>query len=203
MRLIAFLAALALSACAFTADQTPQTLQSLPTGQYRLEKDHGSLLFRVKHLGLSWYTVRLASFDATLNFDPANPAASTITAIADVMSVRADHPTDKDWDARIGRDILKGGSFPQASFTSTHIEVSGPNAGRVTGDLTLMGVTKPVTLDVTYNGGMDAAALYQGRAAVGFSARGAFKRSDFGSTIYSQFVGDDVQLVIEAEFTRR
>lgn len=203
MRLFAPILALALSACALTADQSPRTLLSLPAGQYRLEKDHGSLLFRVKHLGLSWYTVRLASFDATLDFDPANPAASRVTAIADVMSVRAGHPTDADWDARIGRDILKGGSFPQASFTSTHVEVSGPNTGRVTGDLTLMGVTRPVTLDVAYNGGMDAAALYGGRAAVGFSARGAFRRSDFGSTIYSQFVGDEVQLVIEAEFTRR
>lgn len=203
MRMLAVTFALTLSACAFTADESPRTLLSLPVGQYKLEKDHGSLLFRVKHLGLSWYTVRLASFDATLDFDPANPAASKITAIADVMSAHAEHPTDTGWDARIGRDILKGGTFPQATFASTHIEVTGPNAGRVTGDLTLMGVTKPVTLDVTYNGGMDAAALYAGRAAVGFSARGTFKRSDFGSTIYSQFVGDEVQLVIEAEFTRR
>jgi len=203
MRLLTLSLALALSACAFTADESPRTLLSLPTGQYRLEKDHGSLLFRVKHLGLSWYTVRLASFDATLDFDPANPAASKISAIADVMSVRAEHPTDKDWDARIGRDILRGGTFPQATFASTHIDVTGANTGRVTGDLTLMGVTRPVTLDVTYNGGMDNAALYAGRAAVGFSARGAFNRSDFGSTIYSQFVGDEVQLVIEAEFTRR
>lgn len=203
MRSLALILAFALSACAVMADESPRTLLTLPAGQYRLEKEHGSLLFRVKHLGLSWYTVRLASFDATLDFDPANPAASRITAIADVMSVRADHPTDKDWDARIGRDILKGSVFPQASFTSTHVEVTGPNAGRVTGDLTLMGVTRPITLDVAYNGGMDAAALYAGRAAVGFSARGALKRSDFGSTMYSQFVGDEVQLVIEAEFTRR
>jgi len=203
MRLLAFGFALILSACAFTADQTPRTLLSLPAGQYQLAKDHGSLLFRVKHLGLSWYTVRLAVFDATLDFDPANPAASKITAIVDPASMRTEHPTDKDWDARIGRDILKDASFPQATFASTHIDVTGANTGRVTGDLTLMGVTRPVTLDVIYNGGMNNAALYGGRAAVGFSARGAFNRSDFGSTIYSQFVGDEVQLIIEAEFTRR
>lgn len=202
MRLLSLVAALALSACAFTADQSPQTLQSLPTGQYQLQKDHASLLFRVKHLGLSWYTVRLAAFDATLDFNPATPAASKITAIVDTASVRTEHPTDKDWDARIGRDLLKNATFPQATFTSTHIDVTGANTGRITGDLTLMGVTKPVTLDVIYNGGMDAAALYGGRAAVGFSAHGSFKRSDFGSTVYGQFVSDEVQLVIEAEFTR-
>jgi polyisoprenoid-binding protein YceI len=203
MRLIACLAALALSACAFTADESPRTLQSLPTGQYQLEKDHGSLLFRVKHLGLSYYTVRLPSFDATLDFNPAAPAASKITALIDTTSVRTDHPTDKEWDARLSRDLLRSNAFPQASFTSTHIDVTGANTGRVTGDLTLFGVTRPVTLDVTYNGGMAAAALYGGRPALGFSARGSFKRSDFGSTRYSDFVGDEIQLVIEAEFTRR
>lgn len=203
MRLLVALTALALSACAFTADESPQTLQSLPAGQYRMEREHASLLFRVKHLGLSWYTVRLASFDATLDFDPANPAASKITALVDTASVRTEHPTDKEWDTRLGRDLLRYNTFPQASFASTHIDVTGGNKGSLTGDLTLFGITKPISLDVTYNGGMAAAALYNGRPAVGFSARGAFKRSDFGSTRYSEFVGDEIELVIEAEFTRR
>ncbi len=203
MRLLSILAALFLSACAVTADPTPQALQTLPMGQYKLEKDHASLFFRVKHLGLSWYTVRLASFDATLDFDPANPAASKINALIDTTSLRTEHPVDKEWDARLSRDLLKSATFPQATFTSTQIDVTGGTNGRVTGDLTLMGVTRPVTLDVIYNGGMAAAVLYGGRPAVGFSARGTFKRSDFGSNRYSEFVGDAVEIVIEAEFTRR
>lgn len=203
MRLSALLLPLALSACAFTAEQTPQSLKSLPSGAYQLEKPHASLFFRVKHLGLSNYTVRLADFDATLDFNPAQPAASKVHAIINPMSVQTDHPTDKDWDRRIGADILRGTQFPQITFDSTKIEVTGPFTGRVTGDLAFMGETHPVTLDVTYNGGMDAAVLYEGRAAVGFSARGTFKRSDWGSKRYSEFVGDDVEIVIEAEFTRR
>jgi polyisoprenoid-binding protein YceI len=190
MRLLSILAILTLSACAFTADETPRTRQSLPVGQYQLEKDHASLFFRVKHLGLSYYTVRLASFDATLDFDPANPANSKISALIDTTSVRTEHPTDKEWDARLSRDLLRSNTFPQASFSSTHMDVTGANTGRV-------------TVDVTYNGGMAAAALYAGRPAIGFSARGTFKRSDFGSTRYSEFVSDDVEIVIEAEFTRR
>ena len=83
------------------------------------------------------------------------------------------------------------------------INVTGPFTGKVTGNLAFMGVTKPVTLDVTYNGGMDSAALYAGRPAVGFSARATLKRSDFGSTRYAAFVGDEVEIIIEAEFTRR
>jgi polyisoprenoid-binding protein YceI len=203
MRLTVVLASLLLSACAFTAEQTPQALQSLPAGQYQLEKPHASLTFGVTHLGLSQYTLRFADFDATLDFDPANPAASRVSAVINAMSVRSDHPTDAGWDGRIGSDLLQGGTFPQITFTSTAVDVTGPYAGRVTGDLTLMGVTKPVTLDVTYNGSMASAALYGGRAAVGFSASGRFKRSDFGSTRYAEFVGDEVTVRIEAEFTRR
>ncbi len=126
-----------------------------------------------------------------------------MSAAINPTSVGSDHPTDAGWDGRIGGDILQGGTFPQITFTSTAVDVTGPYAGRVTGDLTLIGVTKPVTLDVTYNGSMASAALYGGRAAVGFSASGRFKRSDFGSTRYAEFVGDDVTVRIEAEFTRR
>ncbi|MBP9234493.1 MAG: polyisoprenoid-binding protein [Hyphomonadaceae bacterium] len=200
---LALLLPLALSACAFTATQTPQTLQSLPAGAYQLERPHGSLTFRVKHLGLSWYTARFADFDATLEFDPKAPAASHVKAIINPLSVRTDNAADPGWDKRIGQDMLKGADSPQIIFDSTSIETTGPFTGKVTGALTLAGVTRPVTLDVTYNGGMDSAVLYAGRPAVGFSARGMLKRSAFGLTRYSEFVGDEVEIVIEAEFTRR
>ncbi len=202
MRTIALFIPLALSACALTATQTPQALQSLPAGAYQLEKPHGSLTFRVKHLGLSHYTARFADFDATLDFDPKAPAASHVKAIINPLSVRTDNAADPGWDKRLGQDMMKGADFPQIVFESTTIETTGPFTGKVTGALTLAGVTKPVTLDVTYNGGMASAALYAGRPAVGFSARGTLKRSDFGLTRYADFVGDEVEFIIEAEFTR-
>lgn len=202
MRLLALLIPFALSACAFTATQTPQALQSLPAGAYQLEKPHGSLTFRVKHLGLSYYTARFADFDATLDFDPKAPAASHVKAIINPLSVRTDNAADPGWDKRIGADLLKGADFPQIVFTSTSIETTGPFTGKVTGDLTLAGVTRSVTLDVTYNGSMASAALYAGRPAVGFSARGILARSAFGLTRYAEFVGDEVEFIIEAEFTR-
>lgn len=203
MRTIALFIPLALSACALTATQSPQALQSLPAGAYQLEKPHGSLTFRVKHLGLSYYTARFADFDATLDFDPKAPAASRVKAIINPLSVRTDNTADPGWDKRIGADLLKGADFPQIIFDSTSIETTGPFTGKVTGDLTLAGITKPVTLDVIYNGGMDSAVLYAGRPAIGFSARGKLTRSAFGLTRYAEFVGDDVEIVIEAEFTRR
>ena len=196
------LAASSLAACALTAEQTPQQLKSLPTGAYQMEKPHASLLARIKHMGLSNYTVRLTDFDATLDFDPANPAASKVHAIINPLSVQADHPTDTGWDKKIGTDFLKAAQFPQIVFDSTKVETTGLFTGKVTGNLTFRGITKPVTLAVTYNGGMDSAVLYGGRAAVGFSAHGTFKRSDYGFTDYLSAVSDDVEIVIEAEFTK-
>lgn len=195
-------AGLLLSSCNLTAEQTPQALQSLPAGAYQLEKPHASLLFRVKHLGLSSYTARLTDFDATLDFDPKNPAGSRVRAIINPLSVQASHPTDKDWDRRIGEELFKGRQFPQIVFVSTQVEPTGAFTGKVTGDLTFLGVTRPVTLDVTYNGAIENAALYQFRSAVGFSARASLTRSAFGLNAYRSMVGDEVEIVIEAEFTR-
>jgi polyisoprenoid-binding protein YceI len=203
MRSILLASLLVVSACAFTATQSTQQLQSLPAGQWQLEKPHGSVLFRIKHLGLSWYTARFADFDATLDFDPKNPAASQVKAIINPLSVRTEHPTDKDWDRRIGEDLLEGKQFPQIVFDSTKVETTGEFTGKVTGNLTMMGVTGPVTLDVTYNGGMESAALYAGRPAVGFSARGTLDRTDFGLTRYASIIGSEVEVVIEVEFTKR
>ncbi|MEQ1780082.1 MAG: YceI family protein [Hyphomonadaceae bacterium] len=202
MRLLALLLPLTLSACALTAEQTPQSLRALPTGAYKMEKPHASLLARVKHMGLSNYTVRLTAFDATLDFDPAKPAASKVHVIINPLSVQADHPTDAGWDTKIGTDFFKGAQFPQIVFDSTSAAATGQFTGTLTGNLTFRGITKPVTLDVTYNGGMDSAVMYGGRAAVGFSAHGTFKRSDFGFSDYLSAVSDDVEIVIEAEFTK-
>jgi polyisoprenoid-binding protein YceI len=202
MRSIAFACLVGLSACSLTGTQSPQALQSLSSGAYQLAKDHGSIIVRVKHMGLSYYTMRFTDFDATLDFDPKNPAASHVKAIVNPLSVRAEHPTDAGWDKRIGDNLLEGTEFPQIVFDSKSIEVTGEFAGRITGDLTLMGVTEPVTLDVTYNGAAPAAALYGGKDAVGFSARTSFARSDFGLTRYRAIVADEVEVIIEVEFTR-
>jgi polyisoprenoid-binding protein YceI len=191
-----------LASCSLTATQTQASLRSVGEGVWKLEKPHALLVWRVKHMGLSNYTARFADFDATLDFDPKNPAAARLTAVINPLSVRTDHPTDAGWDGRLGKDIFKGEQFPQIIFTSRQVEPTGEFTGKVTGDLAFLGQTHAVTLDVTFNGAAPAAALYQGRDAIGFSARGVLKRSEFGLTRYGAFVGDTVELVIEAEFTK-
>jgi polyisoprenoid-binding protein YceI len=164
---------------------------------------------RVNHLGFSHYTALILRFDADLAFDPDKPGSMRVTATADPASVETHYPDPSfDFNALIeGPEFLDAAQYPEASFTSTAIEITGERSARVTGDLTLHGVTKPVTLDVTFNGGYGGHPLDVG-ARIGFSATGTFNRSDFGMTFglpppgTTMGVFDPVELVLEAEFVK-
>jgi polyisoprenoid-binding protein YceI len=182
---------------------------NVPAGAYTLDKAHASLLFRVDHLGFSNYTARFRRFDAKLQFDPANLAQSSVTATIDTGSLETDYPdpTQHDFNAQLTSDQwLDGVKFPQMTYQSTKVEVTGPNTVRVHGDLTLRGVTRPVVLDARFNGGYAGMSL-DPNARIGFSAHGSLKRSEFGISYGipepgSKFgVGDEVQIAIEAEFS--
>jgi polyisoprenoid-binding protein YceI len=178
----------------------------IPAGDYTLDKSHASLTFKVSHLGFSNYTASFADFDAKLRFDQANAAASSLEATIDPKSLTLPAPPPGFQKDLTGPQWLDAARYPAITFKSTRIETTGPDTGKVTGDLTLHGVTKPVTLDVTYNGGYVGHPM-DPNARIGFSAKGAFKRSDFGiaygvpSPGTTMGVGDEVQVEIEAEFS--
>lgn len=182
----------------------------LPAGEYKLDRAHASLTFRIDHLGFSRYTARFTGLHATLRLDPANPAASRLTATVDAKSLKTDYPfKDVDFDALIqGEKFLDAAKYPRIVFRSTKIVLTAPNKARVTGDLALHGVTKPVTLTVTFNGGYAGHPMDPGGSRIGFSARGMLKRSDFGMSFgipapgTKLGVGDAVEFLIEVEFTR-
>lgn len=192
------------------AAPTPVTVDA-PSGEYHLDKNHSSLLIRASHFGLSHYTVRLTKIDATLNFDQANPTASTLTATADAHSVRTEYPGARNFDAELSNSQwLDADSHPEISFRSAGIELTSPNTGRMNGDLTIRGVTKPATLDVTFNHSYATFPTGQPGAYLGFSAHGTFKRSDYGMMVMQPPAGapgsgvsDEVEIIIEAEFTNR
>ena len=178
----------------------------IPAGDYALDKSHASLVFQVSHLGFSNYTAAFADFDAKLRFDPDNPAASTLEATIDPRSLTLPSPPAGFQEELVGQQWLNAGTYPAITFKSTKVEATGPDTGKVTGDLTLHGVTKPVVLDVTYNGGYVGHPM-DPNARIGFSAKGMFKRSDFGVAYgvpapgSTMGVSDEVQVMIEAEFT--
>lgn len=178
----------------------------IPAGDYTLDKSHATLVFRVSHLGFSRYTAAFADFDAKLRFDQNNAAASAVEATIDPKSLTIPSPPAGFLAELTGPQWLSAATYPSIAFKSTKVETTGPDTGKVTGDLTLHGVTKPVVLDVVYNGGYPGHPM-DPHARVGFSAKGSFKRSDFGMAYgvpapgTTMGVGDEVEVMIEAEFS--
>jgi polyisoprenoid-binding protein YceI len=180
-------------------------------GAYFMDPAHTSVNFRVSHMGLSHYTARFTKVSGNLTFDPANPAAQSVTVTIDPTSVQTNYPDPAklDFDSQIEKEFLDTAHFPQITFKSTKVEVTGPKTANVTGDLTLHGVTKPVILQATFNGGYKPNAYDPMGARVGFSAKGTFKRSDFGISFglpapgTTMGVGDNVDVAIETEFTSK
>jgi polyisoprenoid-binding protein YceI len=202
-RMSLFCALLAATTC--VAAQAPGPV---PAGAYTLDKAHASLIFRVNHIGFSNYTRRFKRFDAKLQFDPANMARSSVTVSVDATSLETDYPTPEklDFNAELQNEQwLDTAKFPQMTFRSSKVEVTAPSTLKISGDLTLRGVTRPMVLDATYNGGYEGQPM-DPHARIGFSAHGTLKRSDFGMTIgipapgTTMGVGDEVEVIIEAEF---
>lgn len=180
-----------------------------PSGAYTLDPAHTSVVFRVPHMGLSHYTARFTKVEGELAFDPANPAGQSVIATIDAGSLATAYPDPKlDFDAQIEKEFLDTAKYPQITFRSTKVQPTGPDTAQVTGDLTLHGVTRPVVLEATFNGGYKAGGMDPAGHRVGFSAHGTLRRSDFGITFgvpapgTTFGVGDDVEVIIETEFTR-
>lgn len=206
----AILVALATPALAQGERITPQATD-LPKAEYTLDPSHSSLTFKVDHLGLSRYTARFTGLRAKLDLDPAKPAAARLTATVDARSLKTDYPfKNLDFDALIqGEKFLDAAKFPTIAFRSTGIVLTAPNKARITGDLTMHGVTRPVTMAATFNGGYAHNQMDPGGSRIGFSARGTLKRSDFGISLgipaegSKMGVGDEVEFILEVEFTRK
>ena len=196
------------------AAEKPAAAQSIPTastapvpaGAYTLDKAHGSLLFRVNHLGFSHWTARFKKFDAQLQFDSVDATKSSVTVTVDPKSIASDNAPEGFMATLAGPEWLNAGKFPQMTYRSTKVERIGTNDLRINGELTLHGVTKPVALVASYNGGY-AGHAYDPHARIGFSATGTLKRSDFGVAYgipapgATMGVFDDVEVIIEAEFS--
>jgi polyisoprenoid-binding protein YceI len=200
-------AALVLLTAAPALAQTPAPQP--PAGAYYMDKAHTSVIFRVNHLGFSHYTASFSRVDGTLQFDPAHPEAMRVEATIDPASLQLNTPPAGFHDQLMGGSWFDAARFPQITFRSTKVEPTGAKTARVTGELSLHGVTQPVTLDVTYNGGYPPNSFDPGGARVGFSAHGVLKRSAFGVSAgipapgSSMGVSDEVEVIIETEFSSK
>ena len=197
--------ALAVSALALTLPGAAQvSLSGADEGAYSLEKNHAFLTWSVKHFGLSDYTVNFTDFDAKLDFNPDNPTASTLSVTINPLAIETHYPDAEkkvEWQDKLtkGENYFNGEAFPEITFNSTSAELTSEFAGTVTGDLTFLGVTKPVTLDVTYNGTTNVPWFGQ-RDLIGFNASTTFDRTEWGLTANSGSVSSEVTIEFSGEF---
>jgi polyisoprenoid-binding protein YceI len=173
-------------------------------GTYTLEGTHASLTWRIRHMGLSNYTARFKRFDATLRFDPENFSRSSVRATVDLGSVETDFvpAQGRDFNEELrSAAFFNVVQFPRAVFISKKVTRTGARTMRVDGDLTLLGITQPLSMDVTLGGAMRSHPFAK-VPALGFSATARVPRLAFGLNppAIQQGVGTQAEIAIEAEF---
>ena len=167
------------------------------SGTYQLDPSHTDVLAQWTHFGFSQPSAQFGISEGALTWDADDVSKSSVQV---TMPVTAINSFVAKLDEHLkGGDFFDAAKFPNATFKSTSVAAAGTNKLTVTGDLTIKDVTKPVTLDVTLNGAGEHPMLK--KQAIGFSATGTIKRSDFGVGAYAPNVSDDVQLRITTEGT--
>jgi polyisoprenoid-binding protein YceI len=162
---------------------------------YKFDALHTAVTMQYTHFGYSHPTIKLTGASGSVTLDEADPSKSSVEVTFDLTHLKSGFDM---FDGHLAAEgFFNTAAFPTATFKSTSVVVTGPKTAKVTGDLTVKGVTHPVTLDVTFNYKAEHPMLK--RTAVGFSATGTVLRSQFNLGAYTPMVSDEVQLYIEAE----
>ena len=187
-----------LASGAAAADPTSRDPAKVPAGAFALDPRHASLVIKVPHMGgFSRYTMRFNKLSGDFTYDPANWQATKVSIVVDPKSIDTG-------DGLFNKTIagyFEADKYPVIQFTSTGLAGVTDGRGQLAGELTFHGVTKPVTLDVAFNGYGSGFPVSGPR--MGFSGTGSFKRSEFGVTGGRPFAGDEVDLIFEVEFVKK
>lgn len=163
-------------------------------GTYMIEPYHTRVMFGIDHMGFSTYYGQFVNASGSLKIDPKDPAAASLDVKVPTASVST---TNAKLDGELkSADWLDAEKYPEISFKSTKVTAAGGDAAEVTGDLTIHGVTKPVTLRVKLHG--QGANPMSKKPTIGFDISGKIKRTDFGVSKYVPLIGDEVDLIISA-----
>ena len=167
---------------------------------WNIDTSHSEILFRVRHMMISHVRGQFNTFSGTIAIDEANPSASSVAVSIDVASINT---RDEKRDEHLkSPDFFDAATYPHITFASTALEVTGANTGKIHGDLTIKGVTKPVVLDATFVG---KAKSPWGTTSAGFNASTTINRTDFGLTwnvaleTGGILVGEEITIDIELE----
>jgi len=163
--------------------------------KYEFDKSHTKILFFINHLGFSDTIGEFTSYDGNFIFDQNKPENSSVDVTLKPSGIRTSSSAlDRELQ---GDKFFNSDKFPDIRFVSKSVKVTGNNTGEILGEVTLLGVTKPVTLQVTFNKA-DYHPFTQSYVA-GFHAEATFKRSDFGMNAYLPAVGDEVKIFVNTE----
>ena len=195
----ALAAAALLTAALLTA---PAPLRAEPA-HYEIDESHLAIGFLVHHIGYASTLGQFLEAEGSFRYDETANSVSDIEVTIQADSVFTNH--DKRDDHLRGGDFLDADGHPEITFVGTAATATGPTSGQVTGDLTILGVTQPVTLEVTRNK-IGPYPFGEGPPyVVGISARGTVRRSEFGMTyaVENGWVGDEIEVIIELEAIRQ
>jgi len=168
------------------------------TSAWQLDPAHSSAQFAVRHMGISTVRGTFTKLSGSAQYDPANAKNDSVEVTIDTASVDTRvEMSDNDLRSDHFFDVQK---YPTMTFRSTKVESAGTDKLKITGDLTIRGITKPVVLAV--DGPSKPVDDGRGHLHMGVSATGSVNRTDFGMTGYQGMVGNDVQLTIDAELVQ-
>jgi polyisoprenoid-binding protein YceI len=193
---VSFLLTATLSTLSVTAATTAPSIDSVKKGTYGIDSAHTQVGFSISHFGFTNYAGLFAGATGTLKLDPAHPANDKLDVTIPVDSIVTTVP--KLTDELKGGQWFDSAKFPQASYNSSAVAVGPGGEITITGNLTLHGVTKPLTLHAHLMGtGVNPISK---KYTVGFEAKGEIKRTDFGVSLYAPALGEEVELLIAGAF---
>ncbi|MFI4950979.1 MAG: YceI family protein [Caulobacterales bacterium] len=171
----------------------------IPAGTYVLDSKEALVRYATIHMGLTEFWGTFPNASGTLTIDPGNVGAAKVDIKVPVLSVET---TNKELNAEfISSEFFDFGRFRTIHFVSTQVVRAGPRTARMTGDLTVHGITRPVVFNVTFNNA--GPNSFSKVLTLGFKAEGVVKRSEFGLGKYVPIVSDDTTITISAAFEQK
>lgn len=172
-------------------------------GNWQLDPYHTQVEFSARHLGMMTVRGHFAEVSATADIDPGHPETSWVDVTIQTASIRT-HNEARDDDLR-SSNFLEIDKYPTITFKSTNVEPSGDDNFAVTGDLTIKGTTRPVTLDAVKLGEFNDPAMGH---RIGYTAKTKINRQDFGLKFSMMLdgkfvVSDEIQIMIEGELVEQ
>ncbi len=182
---------------------TQNEAQGATTSRWVFDPYHTQVEFAAKHLGMMTVRGTFLEVTATGYIDPDHPEASSVEVTIQTASIRTHNP-QRDNDLRAS-NFLEIDKYPTMTFKSTRVEAAGQDRYTMTGDLTIKGATRPVTLAVVKYGEFNDPNMGH---RIGYSAEGKINRKDFGMTFNMMMdgkwiVSDEIQIMIEGEFVEQ